>query len=832
MRNQFLPGAWYVDATPDGRYVAINDRDALIESHLGTLAPPDRLLYPRITTVGGFQIAGVAHTSDRVLLYRDGVWFDTGQIAHGTSPVIFDRNGSLLVATPAHGSQGFRYVREDGAVVTGDASYAPSEGVDLFEWTRFDNGWWFGQGPGDGALAGGWAYKDGQYYKLVEGAVRFMRVARDGDRFSLACWVERAPSAIVWGTFDEIPLYHTAVGSPRPPVVYAPVVEIGRPLWFGFYEFGAAGDVPSNCRIPVVQGAPWLDVVGPGWRYVAGNPDGDVSAIADAIYTADADFLPDILAYVPRHAQYAIPSLKADIIGIECYLGADETDADFLKRIAISIRLSRRAVLIAQCYTSNTNHTQDLRRIPGLISALARDHANVEGIVVFSAGSRATGWNDHPEVHDAWHQVFRGIMGAPEVSRPEPEPEPLPEPEPPVVVPPVLPEPEPLPEVGNTPEPEPSVPLPAPEVKPVTKKKINGVKIVKDLFRALAKWDVAKLLGLKKKRQAPGPHLPPAPEPEPEPPVVDAPPELVVFPTRAQVLTYRGHLCNLKDSAGRVIWTPSLAGAPPEIRKEWLETIAAHGGTHVPIGPFEGGPSYPGVHWGNPDWTNDPFAIRSLVFDVLNTKTLAGHGMVPVLFLDGGGYDPKPRIQEFYEVAHEALEGLYEHVLCVPCGWEPVVGSWTSAEVSYALKLWHAIAPGSIIAYHGSPGRLVGSSNPVEADDPWQGGESEFYKTHGGEHIDVALYQTPHGRELYEDCDPNSEGCWLDRWRDYVTRIGGGLNGWRQMPIVLFESVAYEYFRNQKTDDDARTIASRAKKICDDAGVPFHWGNGAPWESN
>ena len=331
--------------------------------------------------------------------------------------------------------------------------------------------------------------------------------------------------------------------------------------------------------------------------------------------------------------------------------------------------------------------------------------------------------------------------------------------------------------------------------------------------------------------------MPPAPvEPPPSAPSpeddADIFADIVAFPGRAEVLNYRGHLCNLKDSAGRVIWTPSLAGATPEIRKEWLETIAAHGGTHVPVGPFEGGPSYPGVEWGNPDWTRDAFSIRSLVFDILNTKTLAGHGMVPVVFLDGGGPRPKPRIQEFYEVAHEALADLYESVMVVPCGWEPVVGSWTSAEVSYALKLWHAIAPESIIAYHGSPARLVGSSNPVESDDPWQGGESEFYKTHGGEHIDIALYQTPHGRELYEECDPNNESCWLDRWRDYVTRIGGGLNGWRRLPIVLFESVAYEYFRGQKTSDDARTVASRAKTVADAAGVEVGYGNGLPWEMN
>src|SRR5690606_3313989 len=47
-----------------------------------------------------------------------------------------------------------------------------------------------------------------------------------------------------------------------PKPIYAPIVPIGRRLWFGPFAFGDAAGVPQNCRIPVVQGAPWLDVVG------------------------------------------------------------------------------------------------------------------------------------------------------------------------------------------------------------------------------------------------------------------------------------------------------------------------------------------------------------------------------------------------------------------------------------------------------------------------------------------------------------------------------------------------------------------------------------------
>lgn len=299
-------------------------------------------------------------------------------------------------------------------------------------------------------------------------------------------------------------------------------------------------------------------------------------------------------------------------------------------------------------------------------------------------------------------------------------------------------------------------------------------------------------------------------------------------PTRAEVLTYRGHLANLRDSAGRVIWTPALPGAPAEARREWLKAIADAGGTHVPIGPFEGGPAYPGVHWPNPDWTQDAAAVRGLVLEILSTPTPAGHGLVPVVFLDGGGDNPRPRLTAFMPVAVAALDGLWDAVLTAPTGWEPVVGAWKSADVSWALERWHAIAPAALIAYHGSPGRLVGSSNPVEPDDPWQGGESEFYKAHGGQYIDIALYQTPHGRALYEDCSEDDESCWLDRWQDYVQRIGAGMNGWRKLPIVLWEGCAFEFFRGQVTETQCREVTSRAMRICQKWNISCGWGNSAP----
>lgn len=297
----------------------------------------------------------------------------------------------------------------------------------------------------------------------------------------------------------------------------------------------------------------------------------------------------------------------------------------------------------------------------------------------------------------------------------------------------------------------------------------------------------------------------------------------------ASVLDYKGHLCNLR-TVGGVIWTPSLPGCPDYIQDLWLSAILDAGGTHVPIGPFTPGEAYPGIGYVNPDWTNDPAAISGLLLKII------ARGMVPVVFLDGGGPDPRPRLDAFYPVMQEAGAGLWASMLIVPCGWEPVVGAWRSSDVSYALKAWHALVPESIIGYHGSPNRLVGSSNPIEPDDPWQGGEADFYYTHGGEFINIALFQTEHGHDLYaKDRCPNAaqpfgheDACVLNRWEDYVARIGTGYHGWRKLQIVQFETVAYEYFRGWATSEQAREVATKLKTVTDKWGIESLWGNGEP----
>lgn len=316
------------------------------------------------------------------------------------------------------------------------------------------------------------------------------------------------------------------------------------------------------------------------------------------------------------------------------------------------------------------------------------------------------------------------------------------------------------------------------------------------------------------------------------PVVLEPPAPAVAPPTAEQLLDYRGCLGTLRDSRGWVVWTPALPGAPDDVRAEWLRLLREAGCTHVPIGPFGAGESYPGiVHWSNPDWSHDPAAIRGLLDVLLTTDAGDGHGFRPVIFSDGGPRaDLQARLDNALRVLSQAIEGIDTQVIVVPAGWEPVVGDMTSAQVSWALETWHAYRPRSLIGYHGSPGRLVGSSNPIEPDDPWQGGEADFYRSHGGQYIDIALYQTPHGDALYRSCDPDDESgaCWANRWQDYVSRIGTGFHGWRVLKLVLFEVATYETTRGSRTADEARQVVNLGRAVCAKWGAPCGYGDGLP----
>lgn len=319
-------------------------------------------------------------------------------------------------------------------------------------------------------------------------------------------------------------------------------------------------------------------------------------------------------------------------------------------------------------------------------------------------------------------------------------------------------------------------------------------------------------------------------------------------PTRTEVLRYRGHLGNLRDGANRVIWTPALPGAPVDVRREWLRVIADAGGTHVPVGPFDGGPAYPGVAWDNPDWTRNPDAIRTLLLEILATPSKAGHGLVPVIFLDGGGEKPASRLVVSMPAVSRAIEGIGPQTVTLPCGWEPQ--AWTPRECQEATRAWEPLSQGSVLAWHGWPGATSGASRPVRADDPWAGQGARFWNESP---FDMFLFQSLPVRTLEQAACGRSvamsevdgmrgrgyaEDCWMNRLEDAVARVGAGVCndgigrttpcGWPRRTFVVFETSTYWDFRGRTEAGVIERVASRAQGVCRRYNVDCGFGNGLP----
>jgi hypothetical protein len=291
-------------------------------------------------------------------------------------------------------------------------------------------------------------------------------------------------------------------------------------------------------------------------------------------------------------------------------------------------------------------------------------------------------------------------------------------------------------------------------------------------------------------------------------------------PSPEQVRAIKANFCGAKDQSGRVIFDPFISGQSGADREDWYQRKRAAGLTHVVVQPAV---SYPGAPYAAPDLRSDPQGWRALLLDVL------GHGFVPVVMMTSGDPGTAREITDTVWPA-QLLDAAADLVpWCIWCqGWE-TGGGWRASEVSAALRWQQTHLPGGVIAFEAQPGRWTGASYPVEPDDPWQGDELGFWRSHGGEGIDVFLYETAHGSALLQEpCDPADDGCWLNRWHDGVIRLGAGYAGWRIVPICLWETVAYDYWHGQASDADAGRIAAAGDALAAAAGVRVTFGNGLP----
>lgn len=309
---------------------------------------------------------------------------------------------------------------------------------------------------------------------------------------------------------------------------------------------------------------------------------------------------------------------------------------------------------------------------------------------------------------------------------------------------------------------------------------------------------------------------------------IQLPPLVLAAPPRRsqESLTHvMANFCNLTDALGRVIFTADYAGGDTATRTMWRTIQVLAGSTHVALSPTGG--NYPGTPFDPFDYYGDPKTFASRIRELLNTPAHDGYGLTPILMLDGGDPGFRERVDKYWTALRQELGDDEQDCIVVP-GWELInASSVTSAEYAYALEKLHADKWSHIWA-HLAPGRAAFSSNPPEADDPWQGEESGCWKSHGGQYLEGLLYQSQAVRGNDDACDPKNDDCWLNRWEDVVPRLGNGMNGWRIVHLCYFEGPAYYYYRRQVDSAFARRIATAAKKLADKYNVKVGFGNGLP----
>jgi hypothetical protein len=221
-----------------------------------------------------------------------------------------------------------------------------------------------------------------------------------------------------------------------------PIPSLNKRLWLGGFSFAPTTTFPGNCDFQV-HGDGYIRTLDgrPIAQYASGSPDSDIDALEQVIAARkQLDPYSPVVAYWTAAAQIIRRPAGADILGIEAYLHAGESDAAFIGRLWTSAHRGR-SWLIPACYSSNANNSTDLNRVAMLCAELARDEITIEGMLVFSGSGRPTGYQDHPDVHATWQAIAASIVGTPSIDprpipvppRPPPDPIPAPTPTPEVI---------------------------------------------------------------------------------------------------------------------------------------------------------------------------------------------------------------------------------------------------------------------------------------------------------------------------------------------------------------------------------------------------------------
>ena len=329
--------------------------------------------------------------------YADAMNMRIATTADGTAWLCYWTNArSGLILQPDGASEG--YVLETRGVAYSHDLVAINN--DLF----VASSWTQGEGPGD-------------------------IVKLRANRQSVTYLIDVDPQRVVptWEPFEA-------------PIVIPPIT---RPVWLGWFQFTNTPVPPTNCVLavrridaasyPVIVTSETEGLPGPyvGY-YVSGGAVEEVERQAQIVY--QRGYVP--YAYWDQRRWPRYPQLPpGSVLCQQAYCGAAETPVAFeadLRRL-LSTLPPGPVALVAQQYTSNASLTTNLRALIPVFTRLVRDFPQIVALLPFSGYGRATGYGDHPEVHDDWLQLHAAMPGPPPLppqpgDPPDPEP---PDPEPP-----------------------------------------------------------------------------------------------------------------------------------------------------------------------------------------------------------------------------------------------------------------------------------------------------------------------------------------------------------------------------------------------------------------
>lgn len=326
--------------------------------------------------------------------------------------------------------------------------------------------------------------------------------------------------------------------------------------------------------------------------------------------------------------------------------------------------------------------------------------------------------------------------------------------------------------------------------------------------------------------------------------------------SRDQVKAVQTNFCNLRDSRGKVQFSPFIGGYPKDRQNEWMENEKRAGSTHFVVSLDVNG--YDALADPELSTLNFYAADRWQDLDDLLRRLLA-RGLTPIVFLHSGDtYAGDTYYREVCQWWNAHFSAWSDQVVFV-CGWETRRhGGLTANEFNRANTIMREVlGRDAVLAFHGSPeSALFASHAPTEDDDPWKDDdEPQNWFTHCGVELEVLLFQTLYAND--DDRDEFGQPKWWNRTADTAERFlpegtelpglkslkeGQNDGGWhyrrgcagpdwfasgrreRGRPVlVAFESVAWGYIRGCVSDERVKEVARTLRSF----GFQ-HFGNGLP----